>query len=245
LAFEQLFMRLCCRFVVVLLLIASASLEARSESLSRDDRAGLQHQIAYPDRVVHDYVDARSDSLLEGVVALRVVIEPTGEVQSLRVEQSAGPLLDSMTQSAVRSYRFAGGDGSERSLLLHVRFDPYADSRMDSLAGDTVIIRLSQEQMKFIEDNSEDPEFDIDDLHARIHYPEEARKANIEGKVMVQVFIDTTGKPGKHKILTPVNPLLEEAAVKAIMETKFTPARVGKRCIGCWVVIPVIFKLHY
>jgi protein TonB len=89
-----------------------------------------------------------------------------------------------------------------------------------------------------------DPSFDMEELVARLKYPEEARKNNIEGKVIVMVYISKEGKPVKTRITQSDNPLLEEAAINAIMQTTFTPAIQRGKPVGVWLAIPITFALN-
>ena len=68
-------------------------------------------------------------------------------------------------------------------------------------------------------------------------YPREARRQKIQGVVLVQVFLTATGEVEKIVTLPPrIDPLLEEAALKAIYKWKFKP---GVRTVE----VPVEFKL--
>jgi protein TonB len=76
-------------------------------------------------------------------------------------------------------------------------------------------------------------------------YPEIAKEAGIEGTVYVQTYIDKKGKPLKCVITKGLPGTgLDEAAMEAIMKTKFKPALQRDRNVGVWIAIPVIFKLN-
>ena len=75
-------------------------------------------------------------------------------------------------------------------------------------------------------------------------YPEIAQEAGIEGVVIVQAFIDASGRVKETLILKGVpNTGLDEAAMEAIRKTRFRPARQRERPVGVWISIPVNFKL--
>ena len=88
-----------------------------------------------------------------------------------------------------------------------------------------------------------EPMVDMALLQKNIVYPEMARKAGIEGKVMVRVLIDQQGKVLKTEIETSVNKDLDQAAIRAIKKTKFAPAMKDNKPVKFWVTIPVMFKL--
>ncbi len=89
-----------------------------------------------------------------------------------------------------------------------------------------------------------DPQVDIVALQKSIEYPEMARKAGIEGQVIVRVLVGKDGKPKKAVVQYTDSKMLDKAAVKAVMKQVFTPAIQNGRAITCWVSIPIKFKLR-
>lgn len=75
-------------------------------------------------------------------------------------------------------------------------------------------------------------------------YPEDAKKNNIEGKVILNVFIDESGKVVSTEILRGAHPLLDKAAEQAVMRTMFTPAKMKGKEVKCQVTLPIVFKLN-
>ncbi|MES2765681.1 MAG: energy transducer TonB [Bacteroidota bacterium] len=88
------------------------------------------------------------------------------------------------------------------------------------------------------------PGIDLAQIQKLAVYPDMAKRANIEGKVTVQVLIDKTGKPVKTQIMQSANTMLNEAAIKAVMSATYTPARQNKQPVAVWAAIPVTFKLR-
>ena len=84
----------------------------------------------------------------------------------------------------------------------------------------------------------------ISAIQKRVIYPEIARKAGIEGKVYIQAFIDEKGDVIKTKILKGIGSGCDESAMKAVKETKFTPAKQEDKLVKVQVVVPVLFKLN-
>jgi protein TonB len=89
-----------------------------------------------------------------------------------------------------------------------------------------------------------EPYLDIRDLQSRVEYPEIARRANIQGKVLVRVLVGKDGIPKKSIVEMSDSELLEPAAVKAIMKSVFTPAVQNNQPVACWVSIPVLFVIR-
>jgi len=81
-------------------------------------------------------------------------------------------------------------------------------------------------------------------IQRNLKYPEIARKAGVEGRVMVHVQIDEGGKVVNTRILQSLgNNGCDEAAVEAIKSVKWKPAKQRDRAVKVWVAIPVVFKL--
>ncbi len=76
-----------------------------------------------------------------------------------------------------------------------------------------------------------------------VKYPVIARKNGIEGNVIVKIIVDDEGKPQNPTIMRSPSPLLNDAAVKAVMKQLFEPGRQRGRAVKVEVVVPVKFRL--
>ena len=74
-------------------------------------------------------------------------------------------------------------------------------------------------------------------------YPESCKEAQQQGTVYIVFFIDETGNVTKAYIKKGVTKLLDNAALDAVIKSKWTPARSGLDPIGVWQTVPVRFKL--
>ena len=74
-------------------------------------------------------------------------------------------------------------------------------------------------------------------------YPENAKKAQKEGEVLLQATIDEKGIPKDIVALTNLGFGLEEAAIAALKKSSFRPAMKGDTAISKQVQIPYEFKL--
>jgi len=83
----------------------------------------------------------------------------------------------------------------------------------------------------------------LSEIHKRIRYPEEAKKAGIQGRVVIQVLVDENGKPIEFKVLTSSGYGLSQAAIDAISQVRFTPAILRGAPVKFWMNIPITFKL--
>jgi protein TonB len=81
-------------------------------------------------------------------------------------------------------------------------------------------------------------------IQKNLVYPEIARRAGVEGTVIIQALIDTKGNVVKTRVLKSLgNNGCDEAAIAAIRKTKWKPAMQRDKPVKVWVSIPVIFKL--
>ena len=84
----------------------------------------------------------------------------------------------------------------------------------------------------------------LSSLTSAIEYPEMARKAGVEGRVIVQIIIDEQGIPRDPIIVRSVSGLLDEEAMRAVMLQRFTPGRQRGRAVKVKLAIPVMFRLR-
>ena len=80
-------------------------------------------------------------------------------------------------------------------------------------------------------------------IQQKIKYPEIARRAGVEGKVFVKAFVDEEGNVVSAEIVKGIGAGCDEAALEAILKTKFTPGKQRGKPIKVQVTVPVLFKL--
>ena len=74
-------------------------------------------------------------------------------------------------------------------------------------------------------------------------YPEEAKKNNIIGDVLVKVLLDKEGNPRNAVVIQSNSEIFNSYAVDAAMKSKFTPAMDRGEKIAIWIVLP--YKFDY
>jgi len=76
-------------------------------------------------------------------------------------------------------------------------------------------------------------------------YPELLKQARIQGRVIVQAIIDTTGRaePNSLKILQSPNPGFDQHAKNYVLNALFRPARLHGRAVRVLVHVPVDFRI--
>ncbi len=81
-------------------------------------------------------------------------------------------------------------------------------------------------------------------LEKNIQYPELARKAGIEGTVIVSFVVNKGGVPIDLKIARGVGGGLDQAAINAVQKVRFTPGIQRGRPVPVRMDIPVRFELE-
>lgn len=82
----------------------------------------------------------------------------------------------------------------------------------------------------------------LEAIMKNVVYPKEAKVNNIQGKVLVEAFIDENGSVVKANIKEGVEGL-NNAAQTAVKKTKFSPAKVEGKAVKSKIIIPIMFKL--
>ncbi len=81
-------------------------------------------------------------------------------------------------------------------------------------------------------------------IQSKIVYPEIAKRAGVEGKVYILAYVDKDGNVNKAKVIKGIGAGCDEAALKAVEETKFKPGKQRGKPVNVQVSIPVSFVLH-
>ncbi len=76
-------------------------------------------------------------------------------------------------------------------------------------------------------------------------YPLEARRANIEGEVILRVDITATGQLKNIEVAKGIGHGCDEAAMAALRQSKASPAYVGDNAVSVRLQIPFMFKIKH
>jgi TonB family protein len=130
-----------------------------------------------------------------------------------------------------------------KSLLLLIISAVISSGCQDEKAVLDTGVQLNKDEYFVQVDKMPMPEGGMEAIQAGIVYPEEAKQNGIEGKVMVQAFIDEEGNVKIAEVLKGAGPLLDKAALDAVRDVKFTPGYNEGKAVKTQVAIPIMFKL--
>ena len=75
-------------------------------------------------------------------------------------------------------------------------------------------------------------------------YPEAARKARLQGIVILEAIITKSGSVDSVRVLRGLNPLLDTAAMQAVSRWRYEPATFNGRPVPVYLTVTVTFKLQ-
>lgn len=84
----------------------------------------------------------------------------------------------------------------------------------------------------------------IEAIQKKIIYPEIAKRAGVQGRVFIKAFVNEVGDVVKAEVIKGIGAGCDEAAVQAVMQTKFKPGKQRGKSVKVQVSIPIVFKLQ-
>ncbi len=81
-------------------------------------------------------------------------------------------------------------------------------------------------------------------LQKDIRYPERARKAGIEGRVIVQFIVNEKGEVEQPRVIRGIGGGCDEEALRAVDNARFKPGKQRGKPVRVQYSLPVIFRLQ-
>lgn len=81
-------------------------------------------------------------------------------------------------------------------------------------------------------------------LQGCVKYPERARRAGIEGRVIVQFIVNEQGKVEDPRVIRGIGGGADEEAVRCVEQAEFKPGRQRGKPVRVQYSLPVIFRLQ-
>jgi periplasmic protein TonB len=78
-----------------------------------------------------------------------------------------------------------------------------------------------------------------------VRYPESARAAGIQGRVISRFSVNVDGSVGRISVLKGVHPELDAEAIRVVSNLPaFKPGKQGGVSVPVWYMVPIEFKLN-
>lgn len=82
------------------------------------------------------------------------------------------------------------------------------------------------------------------ELQRNIRYPDRARRAGIEGRVIVQFIVNEAGKVENPVVVRGIGGGCDEEAIRAVQNASFKPGKQRGKPVRVQYSLPVIFRLQ-
>jgi len=199
---------------------------------AEDDPIYVSAEIKPPERtgfVEPAYPEDLKRAQIEGKVALQIVVGRSGAVEDAMVIRS-NPPFDEEAVKAVRQwkYRPALQDGKPVKVYLTVVVE-------FNLNG-----RPAEQLPVYLTSGIKPPERTV---FVQPEYPEQARKDEVEGKVILEIVVNSAGDVEGDRVLTP-NSVFDDAALLAVRQWKYKPALKDGKPVKVYLTVIVEFKLE-
>lgn len=168
------------------------------------------------------------------------LVNEEGLIDKIQIVKSDFPEIDKKIANTIKEWVYEPGmkDGQRVKFSLPWGFDPKDHIGKIPMKEDT------EETYYVAVDEMPMPIGGLYSIQSKIVYPEEAKINGIEGRVFIQAFIDETGNVADAKVIKGAGHGLDEAALEAVKQTKFTPGIHKGEPVKVQVSIPIVFKLQ-
>ena len=83
----------------------------------------------------------------------------------------------------------------------------------------------------------------LGEIQKKIKYPEIARKAGVEGRVIIQFIVDEAGNVSEPAVVRGIGAGCDEEALRVVRQAKFKPGKQRGKSVKVKMSLPITFKL--
>jgi TonB family protein len=213
------------------------------------------------------YTDEAKGAGIEGRVIVRFVVDAEGNVRNPEVVRGLGAGLDEAAVAALEATDWKAGE--QNGEPVHVRMVFPVTFRLSGAEGASQApppptpptptegnVSSDADVMSqppppppteggtfTVVEEMPAPVGGAASMQERITYPDMAKRAGIEGRVVVQFVVDTDGTPRDLQVVRGIGGGADEEALRVIRETKFTPGTQRGQAVPVRLSWPVTFRL--
>jgi len=188
---------------------------------------------------------------VQGRVIVQFVVTSTGKIGDIKVVRGVSPELDREAIRVIGTFPdFIPGkvNGKPVSVwyTLPISFR-LSDDKATTTVDEKAISQVDEKVLTTAEEMPRFPGGEAELMHylaKNIRYPKEAMEQNVQGRVIVQFVVTSTGKIGDIKVVRGVSPELDREAIR-VMGTlpDFIPGKVNGKPVSVWYTLPISFRL--
>jgi TonB family protein len=167
----------------------------------------------------------------------KLLIDEEGSVKKVEVVKSPDKKYTDIVVKEFGNWKFSPGKKDRKAVKSQYRWHFILESGSDTPN------EINKEEFSVYAEVMPEPIGGMMAIQKKIIYPEIAKRAGIEGRVYLLAFIDENGNVADVKVIKGIGAGCDETALKAIKETKFTPAKDKGENVKVQVSVPIVFKL--
>ncbi len=210
-------------------------------------KAYIRRELKYPEEL--------ANKKMEGHVTLRFVIMPDGSIDSIRPLRTAHPLFTEEAIRVVQSMPWWSpaidtlGKAVASDWILPISFQLQSpQTKKTEFATDTVPPTQQPDSGRIIIEQK--PAFPggnaalMEYMSGNLHYPLNAIREKIQGKVVVSFFVGTNGEIEEIKVIKSPHKYLSKEAIRIVKKMpKWEPGLKNGKPVRVQYALPVTFKL--
>lgn len=193
------------------------------------------------------YTAAAQNAKIQGLVRLECVVLPDGTVGDVRVIEPLDPGLDEEAITAVKQWRFKPGTKDGHAVAVRVSIDmtfTLGTSTEHPLLPLPPGTSFRSRQSSAVYTPGRGVSAPTPLKQVRPQYPAAVQKAEIQGLVTLECVVLPDGTVGDVRVIQPLDPGLDEEAIKAVKEWRFKPGTKGGQAVPVRVPIDMTFTLR-
>lgn len=166
------------------------------------------------------------------------------ENQTINISFVAPSANNSRSQDKIKEKKFVEVDKKLGLVKKEKSKKIKKDSKEKKIAGKQTSGRVDKDSKADAASESE-PLFNVEYLNNPApFYPAYAKKKRIEGKVLLDVFVKTDGTAMTVTVKrSSGSSMLDKAALRAVKNWRFIPAKKSGKIIEAKVIVPIEFKI--
>jgi TonB family protein len=189
------------------------------------------------DSVMNTYVKHYpiSDTLKsKSTMEYKFMISETGKIEKIFLGKNNDKSIDELVLNTVKNWKYKPGVKDGKNVKSQMPMILWLESNNS----------INENNFATVVENMPGPIGGMYAIQEKIRYPEIAKLAGIQGRVIIQAFIDESGSVVHAKVLNGIGGGCDEMAIDAVKQTKFNPGKQNGKPVKVQVTIPILFKLQ-
>ena len=191
------------------------------------------------------YTEEAKEAGVEGRVIVQFVVDAEGNVRQPEVVRGLGSGLDEAAVDALEAVEWRAGEQNNEPVHVQMAFPVtfrLSDAETRSSEA-TASVPFAGDEVFVVVEDMPAPVGGAASIQERITYPDMAKRAGVEGRVVVQFVVDTDGTPRDLQVVRGIGGGADEEALRVIQETTFTPGMQRGRAVPVRMSWPITFRL--